>query len=373
MNPAPPENSTTEPVGLSDDSQCDDVFLTDTSAVFRVPVVAGPDPVKLVSDLNGTWHITVDNGVLYFTEDGTGNCTGSIKKLDANAAPGTPPAVLVSGLNNPRMPRIYEGFLYFTEYAEDGSVNRVDLSNGTMTKLAEGLHSPFAVAVIGEGGDTAVYFSERGTQENSYTDGTVKKVVAGEGTSSLLAESLNMPIGLAVDNRYVYVVEMYGSRVFRMDKTSSSTPIAQENLMTGLSTPYPPALEILDNNRSILYFADFNAGDTMGGGIYKLEGIGAATISPLTPTDCGTVTAPLSCTFLAGSLSWPMHVAIDSSNVYWSEVWSAAVKGVGKDGTPLAETELASGWYSGFDKPLGIATDGQYVYFTDLGDNLCCY
>jgi hypothetical protein len=283
----------------------------------------------------------------------------------------------VGGLNNPRSSFVKNGYLYFTEYGDNGTVDRVNLETGVKTALATGLNSPFAVVATTDENGVSVYFSERGTQTNGYTDGAVKQIgVGSDGTITgveTLAGNLRVPVGVAVDSQYVYVVEMYGGRVFRMSRTASAIPPAQENLITGLSTPYPPALEVPNDGRNILYFADFNAGDTNAGKIYKLTGVNADPITPITPADCGIGSASLSCTLLAGSLGWPMNVAVDSDNVYWSEVWSASVKSIGKGGTPVAQPELASGEVHGFKKPLEIATDGMYVYFTDLGDNTCCY
>lgn len=367
--------NTTNPNNNALAVQCDSVFQTDKSALYKVPVNGGPFPERLVGQLNLTWHVTVDNGMLYFTEDGTGNCTGRILKLHADAVQGTAPEVLVGGLNNPRSSFVNNGDLYFTEYGDNGAVDRVNLNTGIKTVLATGLNSPFAVVAITDQNGVSVYFSERGTQTNGYTDGAVKKIrVGSDGTITgveTLAGNLSVPVGVAVDSQYVYVVEMYGGRVFRMSRTASTIPPVQENLITGLSTPYPPVLEVQNNGINILYFADFNVGRPDAGRIYKLTGVNADPMNPITPADCGTGSASLSCTLLAESLSWPMNVAVDNNKVYWSEVWSASVKSIGKGGPPPAQMELASG--VGFKKPLEIATDGMFVYFVDLGENTCCY
>lgn len=360
---------------------CASVPVVDKGALYRVPVNGGAAPTKLVDQLNMPWNVVVDedDNMLYFTEDGTGGCTGSIKKVSANASPETTPEAVVSGLDRVGMPVIHNRSLYFPESSLDnGSIHRVGLDTGEKTVLVTGLKRPFNVAVDSEGEYTWVYFTELGDG----TNGTVKRFRVGNDGSvtgtETLAQNLEMPIGLVIGHSYAYVVEMNGGmRVFRMEKDFGEAQMPeQEDLMTGLSTPYPPVLEDPtpdnpDDDNSILYIADF-VGDSIPGKVYKLSGVDADQITPVTPDDCGAE-APLSCTLLADSLNWPMLVAIDDQNVYWTEVWGASVKGTGKDGNPATPIELGNGTDHGLKLPLGIATDGVNVYFTDVGENPCCF
>ena len=354
---------------------CEEELVLDGGALLKVQVVPGSAPVTVADQITISWGLTEDNGVLYFAEDGTGSCTGSIKKLNTADAPGTTPELLISGLSNPRALLVHNGFLYFSESSYNGSINRVDLGSGIRTTLVQGLNSPFAVAAYNDGADTWIYFSEKGTEENGYSDGTVKSFYETTGAVTeidTLAENLRIPVGLAVDPSYVYVVETYGGRVFRMNREAPNSPRAQENLMTGLSTPYPPWLEGPNDGTNTLYFADFNAGEVAGGKIFKLEGVDSSgSVTALTPADCG-IMALLSCTLLADSLGWPMVVVVDNNEAYWSEVWSASIQSISTDGLSSAPSELANGVMDGFKAPLMVVTDGQFVYFTDIGDNPCC-
>ena len=348
-------------------------------ALYRVPIDGGTPPIKLVGDLAMPWGVSENNGILYFTGYSTEGSTGTIKMLSSTAVLGTTPDVLVSGLECPAAPLIiHQGFLYFIDQGGSGSINRVNLDTRVRTVLLEGTAVAVGMDISSAEDDVWIYFSEIGDG----TNGAVKRFrVESNGSATgleTLAEDLKMPIGLKVDSYYIYIVEMNEGRLFRMAKDfgGASMP-AQEDLMTGLSTPYPVALEDPtpddpNDRKSVLYFADFNAADTNAGKIYKLSGIDISSpVTAVTPNNC-RMDAALSCVALADSLSWPMVTMADESNVYWSEIWSASVKGVAKDGSSDAPFELANGIEHGFVKPHGIALDGVNVYFTDLGDNPCC-
>ena len=251
-------------------------------------------------------------------------------------------------------------------------MNRINLQTGAKEVIKENLKRPFAIKVedAGEFG-TMVYFTEDGSIENDYTDGTVWLVQNSlDGTiheGRILADNLHRPLGLGLGETYVYFTEMDGGRVSRVNKFLVDPP--QEVLMTGLITPYPP---VLDGNE--LFFAEFNAGDEAAGKIYKISGvdIDSDLLSELTPDDCGT-SAPLSCTLLAESLNWPMAVAVDSEYIYWTEIYSSSIKRVGKNGNPSEVAELANGTEYEFKTSPWLATDGGYLFFADLGNAPCCF
>jgi len=376
LNGSAPSNSQNNDTNGTNttESTCDPVDQTENGAIYRLPVGGGA-PTKLVSGLALPWAIRVDGNTLYFAEDGTGNCTGTIKTIAANASPGTASHVIVSGLDRPNLQVIYQGYIYFTLYkdAGAGAVYRVNLATGVKTPLVEGLNRPFGVRVESLGNDTWVYFTEDGSSINNYTDGTVKKFHIGSDGSVdeliTLADNLRRPLGLAMDSDYLYVVEMDGGRVSRMGKdlVSGVKPL-QENLMTGLLSPYPPVLE-----GGVLYFAEFNPADSAAGKIYKLTGVNSPDpITAVNASDCvSSSNSPLYCTLLTQSLSWPMAVALDGTRIYWTEIYSPSIKSVKIDGSdPMV---LADGTLYGFKTSPWLVTDGSYVYFVDLGDVPCCF
>lgn len=372
--------------GPSSAEVCDNVFGLNPGGLYRA-TPGGALLEKLpAGDLDMPWEAYVDpgSGALYFTEDGTGDCSGSIKRILDPTAVNVVIETFVSNADRPRRPVVFGGYLYYTEYKENGSVMRVSLANpAAKTRLAGGLSRPFGIAVDSDLLATWIYFIEMGNSSN----GTVKKLRLDNDpnvppTTQIMAQNLRRPVGLVMDDFYVYVAEMDGGRVFRMSKAAPiNLPDSpeQENLVTGLSTPYPPVLETSAGLGShTLFFADFSAGDTNAGKIYRRDGVDGDTPTVgTTPTptpvgDCDGVTEP-DCKVLADTLSWPMLVAVDGTNIYWSEVFSSSVKETLKGGG-IVPIELANEFdVFGISKPLGIATDGTYVYFSDLGNNLCCF
>jgi streptogramin lyase len=83
--------------------------------------------------------------------------TGAISLVEAAATPDSKPAPLVTGLNFPvAMAEDADGKVYVTE-SGTGSLSRVDLATGEVTRLKEGLASPEGVDV---GPDGRVYVAE---------------------------------------------------------------------------------------------------------------------------------------------------------------------------------------------------------------------
>ena len=81
---------------------------------------------------------------------------------------------------------------------------------------------------------------------------------------------------------------------------------------------------------------------------------GAGTIKRV-PISGGTVT------ILASGLTGPRRLAVDNTDVYWTELGSNIVNKISKTANNGTPTILASGLVG----PLGIAVDNSYVYFTE--------
>jgi hypothetical protein len=87
------------------------------------------------------------------------------------------------------------------------------------------------------------------------------------------------------------------------------------------------------------------------------------SVSANQTTNCGTVTlAPV----LAGGRDTPWQIAVDSTNVYWTERGSYTNSGL------VMKMDISSGTTttlaSGLADPVGIAIDGSYVYWTEYAD-----
>ncbi|HSG06055.1 MAG TPA: hypothetical protein VLB09_06625, partial [Nitrospiria bacterium] len=77
---APEDNTTSDTSGPL--VICDNVFSLNPGSLYRVQT-NGLGLTKLAANLNVPWEAYVDpeSGDLYFTEDGTGDCSGSVKRI----------------------------------------------------------------------------------------------------------------------------------------------------------------------------------------------------------------------------------------------------------------------------------------------------
>ena len=128
------------------------------------------------------------------------NEEGSLVKLSRTAVSGTMPQELLGGLSRPRGVAVDENNVYVVAAgnvgASDGALYRVPKNGGAAVALASALRNPRELAID----KTHVYFT-------SYGDGTVQRMskdaIAG-GTREVIATAQQFPIGIAVDDRYIF-------------------------------------------------------------------------------------------------------------------------------------------------------------------------
>ncbi len=164
----------------------------DYNQVVRVNLV---DQTKASYPAQKPNDITLDADSAYWSNE-----EGSLVKLSRMAASGTAPQVLLSGLSRPRGVAFDENNVFVVASGNvngsDGTLYRVPKNGGVGVELATSLHNPRELAVDA----THVYFT-------SYGDGTVQRMskdaVAG-GTREVIATAQQFPIGIAVDDRYIF-------------------------------------------------------------------------------------------------------------------------------------------------------------------------
>jgi sugar lactone lactonase YvrE len=156
----------------------------------------------LASNLSEPYGVAVDTSSIYWPEGGS----GTIKKIPLDGGIVT---TLATGANRPYGIVIDAANVYWTEN-NAGTVKRVPLNGGAVTTLANsyGIGQASAMAVDG----TYVYWSEYGNP------GSIRKVALVGGQSIKLAENLNYPFGIAVDNTAIYWVENASGLVRKITK-----------------------------------------------------------------------------------------------------------------------------------------------------------
>lgn len=128
------------------------------------------------------------------------NEDGSLVKVSRTAATGTTPEQLLGSLSRPRGVAVDDTYAYVIAAGNvngaDGALYRVPKNGGVAVELASSLHNPRELAVD----KTNVYFT-------CYGDGTVQRMSkesAAGGPREVLATGQQFPLGIAVDDRYVF-------------------------------------------------------------------------------------------------------------------------------------------------------------------------
>jgi streptogramin lyase len=230
--------------------------------------------------------------------------------------------------------------------------------------LAKDQNSPSGIAVDA----TSVYWTTYSPSPN----GTVCKVPIGGGTIRTLAKGQAFPYGIAVDATGVYWTNDDNPG------NISTVPVDGGSVVTlasgpGLKQPFSIAV-----GSGSVYWTNQTA-DTVdqigidGGTVKKLAAVGGVSGITLDPTsvyftgigsiykvamDGGTVS-----TVAMGAGITPTGIAVDSMNVYWTNMMNTGQVLMAPIDTGLVFT-LASGQ----NDPDGIAIDGKSVYWTNTAD-----
>ena len=309
-------------------------------------------PVE-VGGLSGPAQVAVDLTNIYWTEEGTGAANGYVKKMSIATGAIT---TLASGLSDPVGIAIDASFVYWTEYAQGttglGSVKRISISGGTPTTLTSGISSPWGITVDG----TNVYWTDL------LSSGAIMQInkssVNAAGTT--LTNGVAWPVGIVVDATNVYWTEnpSNGGAVKKVPIGGGTVT----TLATSLSSP-----EYLAVDATSVYYTEYGTEDTSNNVIAasgSLKKVLKSALSPTTPTT------------LASGLNYAAGIAVDSTNVYFTEYGFSVgtVKYVPitannatptpvtinlPDGTTTPATGLHGPYY------LAIDPSDQYVYWTE--------
>ena len=327
-------------------------------AVRNIVTVAG-SPVPLgdggpatVAQLSLPYGAVIDSGNLYIGDASNNRVrrvdltTGTITTFAGTGVAGSSgdggPATAAQ-LNVPRVVAVGSGSLYITEYGGN-RVRRVDLATGIITAIA-------GTGAAGFGGD------------------------GGPAT----AAQLNSPVGLALDSRNLYISDYVNNRVRRVDLATGTISTFAGTGVAGFSGDGGPATAAQLNAPRLLAVAQGNLyiADTANNRVRRVD-LATGTITTFAGTgvagfggDSGPATA--------AQLSSPYGVALDSGNLYISDLTNQRIRrvdlatgtittiagtgvaGSGGDGGPATAAQLNS--------PVGLALGSGNLYIAQPAAN----
>jgi len=286
--------------------------------------------------------LAVDATNVYWTNIGTSANEFLDGTVMAMPKGGGTVTTLASGQDFPNAVSVHGSWVYWTNYdaaksggAASGAVSRVSTTGGPITVIASGQAFPWDVVAD----DTSVYWTcnESGVVRSAAAGGGSIKVIATNCPLSTTEVACENPAGIAVDATNVYFADQL-DWVWKVP-LAGGTPVV---VGSAAGSGYAPAF-VAVSGATVFWTA---SSTTM------FEYTGSTVQSA--PTVGTTVTA------LAANQTRAWSIAVDGSNVYWTEYTSpGSIMSVPIGGGAI--TTLASGQTF----PYSIAVDGTNVYWTD--------
>ncbi len=227
---------------------------------------AGPTELTLLEASDAyPYGIAVDTDYVYYTA----SVAGTLSRIPKN---GGAPEVLAGGMINPGRIAVDANAIYVVvrgtaDAYVDGGILRVAKSDLTPTWLATSLHGAASIALDGD----ELYFANFGafTGGSYQGDGTVCRVKAdGSTPSETLLTSESYSVGIVVDDAHVYFTDRYVGTVVRCDKANCAS--TRTVLFDSLDEPIGIAI-----TGTTLVFAEWHGGRILTG---NTDGTNLATL-----------------------------------------------------------------------------------------------
>jgi sugar lactone lactonase YvrE len=311
---------------------CGETILLPSDGGVAAPDTAPASVTVILATAQRTPHdVALDGAWVYYTSIGD----RAVRRVPRR---GGVSRTLVVDEHGPTNLAVDDRFVYFGDYGRgenlfvDGRVGRVAKDgSGTVLYLAEDVPTVGAVLLDGD----YVYYASMGTTVSGVyqNDGALFRV-RKDGSAraeALTARDQRVPVGLAVDEAWVYWASAYGGTLARCPKSGCNGP--PELLYAGQNQPRSVAVD-----DAWLYWASPQAT-----AVFRAAKGGAGAVVEL-----------------AASRGLPDGLVVAGPDLFWVEPVAHAVVRMPKEGgaRPVA---LAAD----LGLPVAVAVDGDDVVFAD--------
>jgi hypothetical protein len=324
------------------DAQFDAPVDAPVTADAGVCTASSPGACIVAAGLTAPWLVVADSTSVYWTEIGSSekSSDGAVKSCSFGAC--TNPVVYASNVNAPRGIAVDAQRVYWGTESLDTSYSAGVFScpiagcGGAPTQLATGIQ-PYGIAVDA----TYLYWVDG-------WDYSVHRVLKdGSGSDAFLVQAYDSanplydPAQIAIDQSYVYINERTNGGLYRLPLAGGVEPTLFYAGHDAFDWP------VVVDSTYVYYGETYNS----SGYVLRINKASSATM-----------------TKLVTGLKQPYGLAIDGQSsplVYWTDWGSGRNDGlVGRvSSAGTGQVNLAAG----LPGPNGVAVNGVYAFWTDLG------
>ncbi len=344
------------------------------AGAILLPCIAACSLVTDLSGLNSGSHDAPDAATPFDSNSNSklpSNEAADAAVIDGASAAISSGIVIASGQSNPTSIAVDDTNVYWTNDVTAGSIMRAPLTGGIVTVISSGQDSPVPLAV---GGGVVYWSNASGDILNAPTTG------ASITDPNVTAHLQGTPSSLVVSGSSLWWTDALNGMVHSCDAPAAGCPDGINMMYAGDTQPTSIAID----TGSVWWLSAWSGGrveqctanactGTSEALVENQTGVHALTIdatnvywtmpdrvltaSRLIPDGGAAIV-----TTLASGMARPWGIAVDATDVYFTNLNGGTVMKVSKSGgDPIVIAANLS-------SPFGIAVDATNVYFTSSGD-----